>query len=329
MEKISVIIPCRNEEKYIGKCIDSIFEQDYPKENFDLYIVDGKSTDKTKEIVQEFCKKEKNIHLLDNPDKTAPFAMNIGIRKSKGDIIIRLDAHSSYSTNYISTLSKKLVELNADNVGCVCNTDVLNKTPKTLAIKEVLSSPFGVGNSSFRTGVEKITETDTVPFGCYRRDVFERFGYYNTELTRNQDIELNKRIKATGGKIYLIPDVLCTYYARETFSDIARNNYDNGLWNILTVKITRNFSSLSLRHFVPLIFMLSLILPTAFTPLWWPLGLISGTSLFCYLLTLCTICTKYSISKKLNFIYLFWSFAVLHFSYATGSFVGIFKPIKK
>lgn len=329
MEKISVIIPCRNEEKYIGKCIDSIFEQDYPKENFDLYIVDGKSTDKTKEIVQEFCKKEKNIHLLDNPDKTAPFAMNIGIRKSKGDIIIRLDAHSSYSTNYISTLSKKLVELNADNVGCVCNTDVLNKTPKTLAIKEVLSSPFGVGNSSFRTGVEKITETDTVPFGCYRRDVFERFGYYNTELTRNQDIELNKRIKAAGGKIYLIPDVLCKYYARETFSDIARNNYDNGLWNILTVKITRNFSSLSLRHFVPLIFMLSLILPTAFTPLWWPLGLISGTSLFCYLLTLCTICTKYSILKKLNFIYLFWSFAVLHFSYATGSLIGIFKPIKK
>ena len=329
MEKISVIIPCRNEEKHIEKCIISILQQDYSKEAVEFIFVDGMSTDKTRKIIAEYSSHHQNIHLIDNPKLFVPYALNEGIKNASGDIIIRLDAHSSYSINYISTLSKKLLELNADNVGCVCHTDVLNKTPKTLAIKEVLSSPFGVGNSSFRTGVEKITETDTVPFGCYRRDVFDRFGYYNTELTRNQDIELNKRIKAAGGKIYLIPDVLCTYYARETFGDIARNNYGNGLWNILTIKITRNFSSLSPRHFVPLIFILSLILPIAFTPLWWPLGLISGASLFCYLLVLCIICTKYSITKKLNFIYLFWSFAVLHFSYATGSLIGIFKPIKK
>lgn len=329
MKKVSVIIPCRNEEKYIEKCITSILQQDYEKENVEFIFVDGMSSDGTRNIITRYSSNHQNIRLIDNPKFFVPYALNEGIRNASGDIIIRLDAHSSYSSNYISTLSKKLIELNADNVGCVCNTDVLNKTPKTLAIKEVLSSPFGVGNSSFRTGVEKVIEADTVPFGCYRRNVFDRFGYYNTKLIRNQDIELNKRIKAAGGKIYLIPEALCTYYARETFSAIAQNNYRNGLWNLLTVKITKNFSSLSLRHFVPLIFMLSLILPTAFAPLWWPLGLISAASLFCYLLALCLICTRYSLTKKLNFIYLCWTFVVLHFSYATGSLVGIFKPIKK
>ena len=329
MEKVTIIIPCRNEEKYIGKCIDSILQQDYPKEDFDVFIVDGESTDRTKDIVQEYCTKEKNIHILDNPEKTAPFAMNIGIENSKGDIIIRMDAHAWYSPKYVSTLVHYLKTTNADNIGCVWITDVLNKTAKTLSIKEVLASPFGVGNSSFRTGTDKIMEADTVPFGCYRREIFEKAGYYNTKLTRNQDIELNKRIKANGGKIYLIPDALCTYYARETFGAIAQNNYRNGLWNILTVKITKNFSSLSLRHFIPLIFLLSLILPSAFAALWWPLCLISALSLTCYLLALCIISLKLAITKKLNFFYLCWTFIVLHFSYATGSLVGIFKHVKK
>ncbi|MBO7134717.1 MAG: glycosyltransferase family 2 protein [Bacteroidales bacterium] len=329
MEKVSVIIPCRNEEKYIKNCIDSIMQQDYDKEYVEYIFVDGMSSDKTREIIAAYSSQHSNIRMIDNPDMYVPYALNTGIKNATGQIVIRLDAHSSYSSNYISTLSKKLIELKADNVGCVCNTDVLNKTPKALAIKEVLMSPFGVGNSSFRTGTDKIMEADTVPFGCYNREVFEKFGYYNTKLIRNQDIELNKRIKAKGGKIYLIPDALCTYYARETFGAIAQNNYRNGLWNILTVKITNNFSSLSLRHFIPLIFLLSLILPSAFAALWWPLSLISGLSLNCYLLALCLISLKLAVTKKLNFFYLCWTFIVLHFSYATGSLVGIFKHVKK
>lgn len=324
MKKISVIIPCRNEDKYIRKCIDSILKQDYNNEYVEYLFVDGMSTDETRNIIAEYSSLYQNIRLIDNPKLFVPYALNEGINNATGEIIIRLDAHSFYSNNYISTLSRKLIELNADNVGCVCNTDVLNKTPKTLAIKEVLSSPFGVGNSSFRTGVEKVIEADTVPFGCYRREVFEKFGYYNQKLIRNQDIEINKRIKINGGKIFLIPDALCTYYARETFGAIAKNNYHNGLWNILTVKITKNFSSLSLRHFIPLIFLLSLILPLAFAALWWPLCLISAISLTCYLISLCIISLKLTVTKKLNFFYLCWTFIVLHFSYASGSLIAIF-----
>ena len=324
MKKVSVIIPCRNEEKYIEKCITSILHQDCEKENVEFIFVDGMSSDETRNIIAGYSSQHQNISLIDNPKFFVPYALNEGIRNASGDIIIRLDAHSSYSSNYISTLSKKLIDLNADNVGCVCNTDVLNKTPKTLAIKEVLSSPFGVGNSSFRTGVEKVVEADTVPFGCYRRNVFDRFGYYNTKLIRNQDIELNKRIKAAGGKIYLIPEALCTYYARETFSAIAQNNYRNGLWNLLTVKITKNFSSLSLRHFIPLLFLLSLVLPTLTAIFYTPVAYISLVSFVLYIFVMLVISVKLAVTKKQSFIYVLWAFFVLHFSYATGTFVGIF-----
>ena len=328
MEKISVIIPCRNEEKYIKHCILSILAQDYDKEHAEYLFVDGMSTDGTRKIITSYSS-HANIRILDNPDLYAPSALNIGIKNATGKIIVRLDAHSSYSPNYLSTLVQKLNELNADNVGCVCDTAVLNKNTKTLAIKQVLKSPFGVGNSSFRTGTKTIMETDTVPFGCYRRDVFERFGYYNPRLIRNQDIELNKRIKANGGKIYLIPDTLCTYYARETYSAIAQNNFQNGLWNIFTVKITKDFSSLSLRHFVPLFFLLSLLLPTAVAPLYHPLATLSLLSATLYSILLLVVSANLAKNKKSNFFCLFWAFVVLHFSYAFGSLVGIFKPVRQ
>ena len=102
--------------------------------------------------------------------------------------------------------------------------------------------------------MSEITEVDTVPFGCYRKEVFTKYGLYNTKLVRNQDIELNKRIKRGGGKIYLIPDTYCVYYAREKYREIIKNNYLNGKWSILTVYITKTFNSLSVRHFVPMIF---------------------------------------------------------------------------
>ena len=258
---LSVICPIYNEEKYISACIDSIIHQDYPKDSLEVIFVDGMSMDMTRDIVKQYSKQYPYISLIDNPDKIVPIAMNLGIKASIGDIIIRLDAHAKYPANYFSTLTKALNELDADNVGVVCKTDVINKTPKTLAIKEVLSNKFGVGNSTFRTGINQTQEVDTVPFGCWKREIFQKYGLYDTRLVRNQDIELNKRIKKGGGHIYIIPECYCTYMARETFKALSKNNFNNGKWNILTVYYTKQFSSLSLRHFIPLIFVLSVILP--------------------------------------------------------------------
>lgn len=320
---LSVICPIYNEEKYIAQFLDSLLKQDYSKEDLEILLVDGMSKDKTREIVAEYIAKYPFIKLVDNPDKIVPCAMNRGIDAACGDIIMRLDAHASYQPDYFSVLVNGLKRLHADNVGTVCKTDVLNKTPKTLAIREVLGNKFGVGNSTFRTGIDHEQEVETVPFGCWPREVFEKYGKYDVRLVRNQDIELNKRILRGGGKIYILPDTYCTYLARETWHALAKNNYGNGKWNILTVYYTKMFSSLSLRHFVPLLFLLSLIVPLLLALIWWPFALVSAASILAYTGMLSVVSLKLAIEKKLNFFYLLITFFVLHLSYGWGSMVGL------
>lgn len=320
---LSVIVPIYNEEKYIAKCIDSILEQDYPKNDLEILFVDGMSTDNTREIIKGYIKDYSYIRLLNNPERIVPYAMNYGIMASKGDIIMRLDAHATYENNYFSELVRSLKRLNADNVGSVCKTDVLNKTAKTLAIREVLSNKFGVGNSTFRTGIDKEQLVDTVPFGCWRRDVFDKYGLYDVRLVRNQDIELNKRILCGGGKIFIVPGTFCTYLARETFSKLAKNNFDNGKWNILTVFYTKQLRSLSIRHFIPLAFVLSLIIPILLSLIWYPFAFISLLAALTYLILFGIISIHLVHTKKLSFRYLLCSFIVLHLSYGCGSLIGI------
>ena len=322
---LSVICPIYNEEKYITQFLDSLLGQDYPQDDLEILLVDGMSTDRTREVVGEYTTRYNFIRLIDNPEKIVPYAMNHGIEVAKGDVIIRLDAHASYQQDYLSVLVKGLRRLHADNVGTVCKTDVLNKTPKTLAIREVLGNKFGVGNSTFRTGIDCEQEAETVPFGCWPKEVFDKYGKYDVRLVRNQDIELNKRILRGGGKIYILPDTYCTYLARETWRALAKNNYGNGKWNILTVFYTKMFSSLSLRHFIPLLFLLSLVVPLLLSLIWWPFVLVSVVSLLAYLLLISTASLKLAVQKHLNFIYLLTTFFVLHLSYGWGSLVGILK----
>ena len=325
MNMLSVICPIYNEEKYIAQFLDSLLQQDYPQDELEILLVDGMSKDRTREIVAGYIAKYPFIRLIDNPDKIVPYAMNRGIDAAKGDIIMRLDAHASYQPDYFSVLVNGLRRLKADNVGTVCKTDVLNKTPKTLAIREVLGNKFGVGNSTFRTGIDREQEVETVPFGCWPREVFEKYEKYDVRLVRNQDIELNKRIIRGGGKIYILPDTYCTYLARETWRALAKNNYGNGKWNILTVYYTKTFSSLSLRHFIPLLFLLSLIVPLLLAFVWWPFVLVSAASLLAYTCLLSAVSLKLAMTKKLNFFYLLITFFVLHLSYGWGSLVGILK----
>jgi len=323
---ISVIIPVLNEENYIATCLDSILESDFSMEEMEILLVDGGSQDKTVDIVKEYMTKYANIQWLKNPQKIVPVAMNIGIREAKGDYIVRLDAHASYPKDYFSKLIAWHQKLDADNIGGIVQTEVINASPKTNAIKKVLSHPLGVGNSDFRVGVDELKEVDTVPFGCYPKEVFDRYGLYDERLVRNQDIELNKRIVHGGGKIYLVPDVSCVYYARENFKDLVKNNFANGYWNILTAFYTGTFRSLSLRHFIPLLFLLSLILPMFaafwYTPFIW-VGLLSLASY----LSLVIIISLRLKNETDSFWYLLISFLTLHFSYGAGSLAGLIKVL--
>ncbi len=325
MIRLSVIVPCRNELKYIDGCIESILNQDFPKDEMEVLFVDGMSTDGTREVLSQYCEKYGFMRMLDNPQFIVPTALNIGIRQSAGSVIMRLDVHSAFEPSYMSILVAKLDELDADNVGCVCQTDVKERNPKSLAIKAVLSSRFGVGNSDFRTGVSNVMLVDTVPFGCYRRTVFEKYGMFDERLVRNQDIEFNKRIVSGCGRIYLIPQALFTYFARDSFSAMSHNNYSNGLWNILTVKLTGRLTSLSVRHFVPMSFLLSIVVPLLLMSVDLRFGLVTVASVTLYFILMSLVCLKSIVQyNDLKFKYLFVAFLVLHTSYGFGSLVGLF-----
>jgi len=293
----------------------------------EVLLIDGGSSDKTLDIIKRYQKKYPFFKLLHNPKKIVPVAMNIGIKNAKGEYIIRLDAHSSYPKDYFIKLLYWHKKLNADNVGAVWITDVINKTPTSCAIRNVLSDKFGVGGAKFRVGADKIEEVDTVPFGCYKKEIFEKVGLYDERLVRNQDIELNKRIKRNGGKIYLIPDIKCTYFARETYKDLAKNNFLNGKWNILTAYFTKTFSSLSLRHFIPMIFLLTLILLLI-------LGVVNKNFLIVFFILISFYLTiialrSFQIKKDTTFLHQILAFLVLHFSYAFGSLAGIFEAVRR
>jgi len=326
MCKISIIIPILNEEKYIKNCIDSIINSNI--DNFELILVDGGSRDNTVKIIKTFQNESASIKLLHNPKKFTPISMNLGIEASQGDYIFIISAHAEYQDNYFTHLADEVKRLNANCVGGVLNTEVQNSNKKSNSIKKILTHKFGVGNADFRTGGSQVKEVDTVAFGCYTKETFKKFGFYNEKLIRNQDIELNKRIVNGGGKIYLIPDITATYYARENFTDLSKNNFSNGKWNILTAYYTKTFKSLSLRHFIPLIFLLTLLLPILFSLfnikfLW--LALLSLVSY----LSLVIISSLKSKDKDSSFFYLVVSFLTLHLSYGLGSLVGLFSTIIK
>lgn len=321
---VSVIIPCRNEKEYITQCISSLIDNDYPKEKLEIIVVDGNSNDGTIKIVNELIAKYPIIKIINNRKQITPVALNIGIKNAGFEYVMIAGAHALYSANYISSLVENIKKYKADGVGGMLITAVKNETPKSMSITTVLSNKFGVGNSLFRVGVQEAKLVDTVPFGLYKKKLFEKVGYYDERLIRNHDIELSKRMIAAGCKIYLIPDLFCTYYARETFRDIASNNYKNGYWNILTTYYTKSFHSLSIRHFVPLIFLLSLILPlllSLFLAKFW-----IYLSLFVFFIYNSFVITVSLIenNKKTRFKFLFLSFYVLHFSYGFGSLIALF-----
>lgn len=255
MFKVSIICPVYNEDKHIGKCLDSILNQSFSGET-EIILIDGNSTDNTRQIIQAFRKKYSNIILLDNPARFTPVSLNIGINRAVGEFIIRIDAHSYYPSNYVDTLITSSLRLNADNVGCVIKTKPANDSIKCRAIAYVLSHPFGVGNSYFRVGTFQTLKVDTVPFGCFKRSLFEKIGLFDEELLVNQDDEFNSRIIKYGGEIYLLPDISVDYFARDSIYKTIRMFYQYGLYKPLVN--SKLGATTTIRQIFPLLFLLGI-----------------------------------------------------------------------
>lgn len=315
---VSIIMPIRNEEAYIAQCIDSLLQQDYPQDNMEYIFIDGNSTDQTKSIIKSYMDKYPNLFLvLDNINRTVPYAMNIGIEVARGQYIIRLDAHCEYAKNYISKCVYYLENTDADNVGGLADTKGKGYIGESLAL--MLSSTFGVGNSKFRIN-GKSGYVDTVPFGAFRREIFEKYGNYNIKLTRNQDNEMNYRIRSGGGKIFLASDIHFVYFCRNTISGILEMAFQNGKWNIITYFLCPGV--MSNRHFIPFISVvvfLVLLVGVYITEsifikniLYFILGI--------YLLLNCIFAIQIGIKNGIKYtIALLLEFPLFHFCYGLGS----------
>lgn len=323
---ISVVIPCLNERAYIEHCVHSLYKMQSFEVELEVIVVDGGSTDGTLDIIKILQEQYSSLRLIKNPKKITPVALNLGIKNATADYILITSAHSSFEHDYISILKHRIEELDADVVGGMMLTQSLSKNSKSKSIVNVLSHPAGVGNSKFRTGTELETLVDTVPFGLYRKDLLEKAGGYNERLIRNHDMELSKRlISDFAAKIYLIPEAKCYYYARENYIELAKNNLQNGMWNMITIKTTSKLSSLSIRHFVPLAFVGVQLLLAIMGVFHLQLLILWLILIALYLISI----SYFSIKMRSSFIHNLWAFVTLHFSYGFGSIIGLFKSAPK
>jgi GT2 family glycosyltransferase len=256
-------LPVRNEGKFIVNCLQSIAAQDYPKDCMELLIVDGLSDDDTLEKINKFkvqSSKFKDIRVLENPKRVVSSARNIGIKKTAGDIMVCMDAHALYSPDYISSCVQVMEQTGAANVGGPALALPGGPGPMAQAITMAHYSPFGLGGAQFRDpNAEGLVET--VWPGCFKREVFDKVGYIDERRTRTEDIEFNARLRGAGYKIYLSPLIKACYYCRTTLGETWRQRWADGYE--ITHFLPDNPKVPRLRHFVPLLFVASLILLTA------------------------------------------------------------------
>jgi len=327
---ISIIIPCRNEEKYIGKCLDSIIANNYPKDKLEILVIDGMSGDGTREIIEKskIQNPTSNIQMLDNPKKITPVGLNIGTKKAKGEIIIRIDAHATYEKDYISKCVEYFKKYDADNVGGIIKTLPEKDSILAKAIAFTLSHPFGTGTSYFRIGSKGPRWVDTVFGGCYKKEVFEKIGLFNENLARSQDLEFNLRLKKAGGKILLVPEIISYYYPKSNLKDFFIHNFEDGIWAIYPLKFVK--IPFGLRHYFPLLFVTSLI-GSAFFSIFFPVFLkFFLLILLFYFLVNLYFSLKIAVKEK-DFKYFFIMpivFATRHFGYGLGSILGLIKLLK-
>jgi len=315
---IAIIIPCRNEEGYIYNCINSILNSNYPKDKYDIYVCDGLSDDRTRTIIDELSLNHKNVHLIDNIKRTTPYALNL-------DIKIILGAHAEIAHDFLENNTLLLNEhLDAQCVGGII--DNVYEDRNSMIIGMAMSSSFGVGNAHFRTG-NKEGYVDTVAFGAYRSGVFDKVGYFDEDLTRNQDDEFNYRLIKNGMKIYLSSKIKSKYFVRGTFTKLIKQYYQYGYWKVYVNK--KHSTITTIRQLIPFLF-LSFVFLLAFQLIdCFFMGLISPfiNTISVIILALYFILGFYFAFKKTGInkdvFLVFYTFLLLHLGYGYGYFSGL------
>ncbi|MFZ4785625.1 MAG: glycosyltransferase family 2 protein [Flavobacteriales bacterium] len=313
---VGIVIPCFNEAGYIEQCVRSCFDQTYTAATISVFVVDGMSTDGTRDKVLALKKEFPHLHLIDNPKRVTPLALNIGLRTSTDDVRIILGGHAFVDRDFVEANVRCLHEQpEAWCVGGVISN--LYTNAKSAAIGNAMSSSFGVGNAHFRTG-NKSGFVDTVAFGAYRKEVFDTIGFFNETLIRNQDDEFNFRIHKAGGKIYLDHRIKSNYYVRSGFQKLFNQYFQYGFWKIYVNVLHRQVTTV--RQLIPFFFVTYLIGAALFSLAWPSLLALWLAPLALYLALGLALALKGSGAQ---FLSTWLSFGILHLSYGSGYLKGI------
>jgi succinoglycan biosynthesis protein ExoA len=319
---VTVVMPVRNEAGFIRQSLDAVLEQDYPASLVEIIVADGMSTDGTREIVGSLQAADARIRLLDNSGRIVPTGLNAAIAASTGEVIIRVDGHCRIAGDYIRKCVEHLMRDGVDGVGGSVRT--IGETFVARAIAAAMSSPFGVGGSSFRTAQDRDMLADTIPFPAYTRSVVRLAGPFDEEQVRNQDDEYNYRLRKLGAKILLAHDVTSDYYSRGTLRSLWRQYFQYGYWKVRVLQ--KHPRQMRAAHFVPPLFVLGLALCMCLSlvvPIVRPLLAIGAVSYGIALLA-ATAHRVRGEQKALAFI-LPMAFGAMHIAWGSGFLVGLLR----
>lgn len=325
---VTAVVPCRNEDRFIAKCLQSLVDMRYPIDRLEVIIADGMSEDGTRAIVRDFTSRHPHMRLLDNPGRILASAWNVGIRNARGEIVVALNAHTSFDPDYIATCVTYLRNYpDAAYVGGIVRTLPQDDTPLGRSLAVAVSHRFGVGGSRFRTGISEPEWADTAAFGGYRREIFDEIGLFNEDLVRSQDMEFHLRFKKAGKRILLVPAMVGHYYTRTKVKDYLRFCFINGHWLTLPLKYSPHM--LSVRHSVPMAFVLGLfgtLLAGVIDPRgWWLFAAIAGSYAVANLAASVSIAVERRDARYLLFMP--WAFTALHVLYGIGAIAGLAQAV--
>ena len=281
MTLVSIIVPCYNEQSTIRLLLDALYAQTYPRADMEVVIADGLSSDDTRERIREFSSQhpELQVRVVDNQQRTIPSGLNHALAAAKGEIIVRLDAHSVPACDYVARCVSALEQGHGDNVGGVWNIRPGGSGGMARAIAVAAAHPLGVGDARYRYS-RLAQAVDTVPFGAFRAGLVERIGRYDETLLTNEDYEFNTRVRQSGGTVWLDPEIRSTYFARSSLAELVRQYWRYGYWKACMLR--RYPHTLRWRQALPPLFVLALLalgfLSVWFLPARWLLA--GGASLY-------------------------------------------------
>ncbi|NQV94017.1 MAG: glycosyltransferase family 2 protein [Sphingomonadales bacterium] len=321
---VSIIIPCRNEERFIEKCLASVLAFEKPEGlDFEILAMDGRSSDRTVELATAMARQHPQIKVIDNPGLIQSTAVNLGVRASQGAWIMRLDAHAEYPANYLKLCHETALRSGADNVGGLFITQPGGSGYSAQLVQALTTHKFGVGDSGFRTGAKE-DWADTVPYGYFRREVFDRLGWLDDRLVRAQDYEFNRRIIVSGGKILRNPLIHIKYYNQPTVGKFLRKQiekeapYNAYLWYLAPYAFAP-------RHAITGVFAMGVLGGLTLSPFtaWigWPFAAVMA--LYALLAVLSGLQQAIRYKKPAHALLLPFCFFLYHFVHGLGVLIGL------